>query len=114
MFREVAKRYGIKIANPNEPLGTLKKCYYFLHKAGFQNIEVIQEQFGWYFTPDSNAAEELWQINSKNVFGYQVFELSADELNRCKAEYIAEVQALPTTEQGTWCDASIFFVTAIP
>lgn len=114
LFREVAQRYGIQIPNPNEPLGTLKKCYRVLHNAGFENIEVIQEQFGWYFTPDINSAEELWQINSKNVFGHQVFELSADELDRCKAEYITEVQALPTTEQGTWCDASIFFVMGIP
>jgi ubiquinone/menaquinone biosynthesis C-methylase UbiE len=114
LFREVAQRYGIEIPNPHEPLGTLKKCYRVLHNAGFENIEVIQEQFGWYFVPDINSAEELWQINSKNVFGHQVFELSADELARCKAEYIAEVQALPTTAQGTWCDASIFFVRAIP
>ncbi|GAA6619481.1 class I SAM-dependent methyltransferase [Scytonema sp. NUACC26] len=112
LFREVAQRYGIQIPNPNEPLGALKKCYRVLYNAGFENIEVIQEQFGWYFTPDNNSAEELWQINSKNVFGHQVFELSADELERCKAEYIAEVQALPTTEQGAWCDASIFFVIA--
>ncbi len=112
LFREVAQRYGIIIPNPNEPLGTLKKCYHLLQKAGFKEIEIIQEQFGWYFTPDFNSVEELWQINSKNVFGHQVFELSADELNRCKTEYIAEVQALPTTEQGAWCDASIFFVIA--
>ncbi|MUG93896.1 methyltransferase domain-containing protein [Scytonema sp. UIC 10036] len=112
LFREVAQRYGINIPNPNEPFGTLKKCYRLLQTAGFKSIQVIQEQFGWYFTPDFKSAEELWQINSKNVFGSQVFELSADELARCKAEYMAEVQALPTTEQGAWCDASIFFVIA--
>ncbi|GAB1541809.1 methyltransferase domain-containing protein [Scytonema sp. NUACC21] len=112
LFREVAQRYGVTIPNPNEPLGALKKCYKPLQQAGFKDILVTQEQFGWYFTPNANTAEEFWKINSKNVFGSQVFELSLDKLEQCKAEYLAEIQALPTTEQGAWCDASIFFAIA--
>ena len=112
LFREVAQKYNIKVPNPNEPLGTVERCYKLLEEAGFKNIEVTQEQFGWYFTPDAKTAEELWKINSKNVFGYQVFQLPPHELEQCKAEYISEVQALPMTEQGAWCDAPIFFVVA--
>ncbi|MDM9380013.1 methyltransferase domain-containing protein [Chlorogloeopsis sp. ULAP01] len=112
IFREVAARHGIKIPNPNKPLGKIEKCYNFLQETGFHNIKVQTEQFGWYFTPDANTAEELWRINSKNVFGYQVFQLLPNQLEECKAEYMAEIQALPTTTQGAWCDASIFFVTA--
>lgn len=110
LFRQVAERYGIKVPSPNEPLGTLEKCHKLLEEAGFKNIEVIQEQFGWYFTPDAQTAEELWIINSKNVFGYQVLQLLPYKLEQCKAEYVLEIQALPRTEQGVWCDASIFFV----
>ncbi|MBF2005961.1 MAG: class I SAM-dependent methyltransferase [Chlorogloeopsis fritschii C42_A2020_084] len=112
IFREVAARYGIKIPNPNEPLGKLEKCHQFLQEAGFQDINVQTEQFGWYFIPDTHTAEELWVINSKNVFGYQVFQLLPNQLEKCRAEYVAEIQALPTTTQGAWCDAPIFFVTA--
>ncbi|BAZ24934.1 type 11 methyltransferase [Kalymmatonema gypsitolerans NIES-4073] len=112
LFREVAQRYGVKVPNPNEPLGTVERCHNVLQEAGFKNIEVTQEQFGWYFTPDAQTAEELWKMNSKNVFGYQVLQLSPNQLEQCKAEYISEIQALPMTKQGVWCDAPIFFVLA--
>ncbi|MBD2774149.1 class I SAM-dependent methyltransferase [Iningainema sp. BLCCT55] len=112
LFRQVAQRYGIEIPNPNEPLGTLERCYQLLQQIGFKDIEVQSEQFGWYFTPDTKTAEDIWNINSQNVFGSQVFQLSADKLQQCKTEYIAEIQALPITEKGAWCDAKIFFVRA--
>jgi ubiquinone/menaquinone biosynthesis C-methylase UbiE len=112
LFRKVAKKYGVTVPNPNEPLGKIKKCYKLLQNANFTNIKVTSEQFGWYYIPDTNSAEELWKVNSKNVFGFQIFQLSPDKLEQCMTEYIAEIQALPTTEKGTWCDAPIFFVIA--
>lgn len=113
LFREVAARYGVTVTNPNAPLGTPQKCQQLLSAAGFQNITIQQEQFGWYFTPDVDIALQIWEVNAKNVFGYQVQQLAPDKLRECKAEYIKEVQALPVTEQGAWCDASIFFITAV-
>ncbi|OKH48204.1 methyltransferase type 11 [Calothrix sp. HK-06] len=114
LFREVTARYGINVPNPNAPLGTPQKCLQLLSAAGFENKNIIiqQEQFGWYFTPDANSAQQIWEVNVKNVFGYQVQQLAPEKLQECFAEYIKEVQALPVTEQGTWCNASIFFVTA--
>jgi ubiquinone/menaquinone biosynthesis C-methylase UbiE len=112
LFREVAQKYGVKVPNPNELLGTVGRCYQLVQEAGFHKIEVTQEQFGWYFNPDVNTAEELWKMNSKNVFGYQVLQLSLDKIEQCKAEYIAKLQALPMTEQEVWCDALMFFVLA--
>lgn len=112
LFREVAGRYGIKIPNPHEPLGTVEKCYKLLQEAGYKNIEVHTEQFGWYYTPDANCAESNWQINATNVFGFQVCQLSPEKLARCKAEYLAKIQVIPVTKQGAWCDAKIFLVMA--
>lgn len=112
LFREVTARYGINVPNPNAPLGTPQKCQQLLEAAGFKNITIQSEQFGWYFTPDPDSAQQIWEVNAKNVFGYQVQQLVPDKLRECFAEYIKEVQELPVTEQGAWCDASIFFVTA--
>jgi ubiquinone/menaquinone biosynthesis C-methylase UbiE len=112
LFREVAARYGIYVPNPNALLGTPQKCKQLLSAAGFQNITIQTEQFGWYFTPDLESVQQIWEVNAKNVFGYQVQQLAPSQLQECFAEYIKEVQALPVTEQGAWCDASIFFVTA--
>ncbi len=113
LFREVTARYGINVPNPNAPLGTPQKCQQLLEAAGFQNITIQAEQFGWYFTPDLDSAQQIWELNVKNVFGYQVQQLAPEKLRECFAEYIKKVQALPVTEQGAWCDASIFFVTAV-
>ncbi|MBE9216474.1 methyltransferase domain-containing protein [Plectonema cf. radiosum LEGE 06105] len=113
LFREVANRYGVKVPNPNEPMGTIERCNQLLDKIGFKNISIETEQFGWYFKLDANIAENIWQMNANNVFGYQVFQLSADKLAEYKAEYIKEMQTLPTTEKGVWCDAPIFFIRAV-
>ena len=113
LFREVARKYGINVPNPNAPMGTMEKCSQLLHEIGFKNIQIETQQFGWYFKVDESIAEDIWQMNANNVFGYQVFQLSADKLKECIAEYIKEMQNLPKTEKGIWCDAPIFFVRAI-
>lgn len=113
LFREIARKYDVDVPNPNAAMGTIERCNQLLDKIGFQNIQVETEQFGWYFKVDNSIAENIWQMNANNVFGYQVFQLSADKLEECKAEYIKEMQNLPTTEKGVWCDAPIFFVRAM-
>ena len=110
LFRKVAGKYGVEVPNPNEKMGTIERCNNLLQKIGFQNIQIQTQQFGWYFTADAKVAEDIWQMNAKNVFGYQVAQLAPDKLEQCKAEYIAEMQALPTTDKGIWCDAPIFFL----
>lgn len=112
LFREVAARYGVMVPNPNAMLGTIEKCQGILESVGFRDIQIEAEQQGWFFTPDVKIAEELWKMNATNVNGCQVNQLSSDELERCKAEYIAEVQALKATDKGVWCDAMMFFVIA--
>ena len=113
LFREVAGRYGINVPNPNEPMGTVERCNQVLQEIGFRNIQLQIEQFGWYFSVNEQIAEDIWLMNAKNVFGYQVFQLPADKLEECKSEYIREMQNLSRTEKGIWCDAPIFFVSAI-
>ncbi len=112
LFREVAQSYGINVPNPNQAMGTIERCHGLLQAMGFKKINIQTEQFGWYFQVDANIAEEIWQMNAKNVFGYQVFQLSPDKLEELKAEYIKQMQTLPTTDKGVWCDAPIFFVRA--
>ncbi|PAX51148.1 methyltransferase type 11, partial [Brunnivagina elsteri CCALA 953] len=37
---------------------------------------------------------------------------TSEKLDKCKAEFIAEVQKLRITDKGVWCDAPIFFAKA--
>lgn len=105
LFRKKAQTYGISIPNPNEPLGDPQKCQDLLNEAGFQNIQVVIEQFGSYL---SNV-EKAWYANARSAFGYQVKELEPKKLAQLKAEYIAEVEATATS-QGIWNDVTTFFV----
>ena len=113
LFRKIARKYNVNVPNPNAAMGTIEKCNQLLNGIGFSEIKAIAEQFGWYFQVDAGIAENIWWMNAKNVFGYQVFQLSADKLEQCKTEYIKEMLALPTTEKGVWCDAPIFFIRAM-
>lgn len=105
MFREKAQNYGISIPNPNEPLGTPQKCHNLLVEAGFKDIEVVTEQFDYYFSD----AERLWHKIANSAFGFQVKELPLERLEQLKAEYIAEVSAT-ATDKGIWNDVTTFFV----
>ena len=113
LFREVAQRFGINVPNPNAPMGTSERCNQLLQEIDFRDIQIETERFGWYFSVDEKIAEDIWLMNAKNVFGYQVFQLPPNKLEECKAEYIKEMQNLAATEKGVWCDARIFFVSAI-
>jgi ubiquinone/menaquinone biosynthesis C-methylase UbiE len=107
LFREKAQIYGISIPNPNELLGTPEKCQYLLQQAGFKNIKIVTQQFGFYL----NDAEAAWKANANSAYGYPVFQLPLEKLAQFKAEYIAEIQA-SSTEQGFWHDVSSLFVFA--
>ncbi|MDV2992798.1 MAG: 2-methoxy-6-polyprenyl-1,4-benzoquinol methylase, mitochondrial [Chroococcidiopsis sp. SAG 2025] len=107
LFREKAQQFGITVDNPNEPLGTPEKCQALLQQAGFQKIEVVTQQFGFYF----KDAETAWNAHANNVYGYQVCQLPPDKLAQLKAEYMAEIHAL-SPEQGFGHDVNSLFVFA--
>jgi len=107
LFREVVQRYGITIPNPNELLGTHEKCHQMLHSIGFEEIQITNEQFGFYL----QNPEASWNGNAKSAFGLQEVQWSEQQLEQCKHEYFAEVNAV-SSEQGFWNDVTKFFVIA--
>ena len=107
LYRAKLQNYGITAANPNEILGTPEKCLKMLQEAGFKNIEIQTEQFGFYLS----EAQSAWQANSNSACGYEVFQLSPAKLAQLKAEYLTELEAL-ATDRGIWNDAIAFFVVA--
>lgn len=107
LFREVVQRYGITIPNPNELLGTPRRCCQILEEIGLREISVTTEQFGFYL----QDAEAGWTGNAKSAFGFQNVEWSEEQLEQCKLEYFAEVNKA-STEEGYWNDVTMFFVTA--
>ena len=112
VFRRVAQIYGVEIPNPNAVLGTQQRCFELLEAANFKNIEIEEEENGWYFQDILETAESLWNAHSKNVFGYQILQLPQEKLEQCKAEYIKQMQNLSCTNDGVWCNALMFNIKA--
>lgn len=107
LYRAKLQDYGITASNPNEILGTPEKCRKMLQTAGFKDIEIHTEQFGFYL----NEAESAWQGNSNSACGYEVFQLPPEKLAQLKAEYIRELET-SATDEGIWNNATAFFVVA--
>lgn len=108
LFRVKAENYGISIPNPNEILGTPEKCQNLLQQAGFKDIKIVTEQFGFYLS-NAEEAEKFWQGNANSAYGFKVFQLSPEKLAQFKAEYIAEIEV---ATPGFWNDITTFFVLA--
>lgn len=109
VYRAVSQRNGIPMSNINEPLGTLEKCHSLLQAAGFMDIEIKQEQFGDYIS--LSDIEIWWDRNLNNALGNPLLQLNPEKLEQCKAEYMAELEAL-ATDKGIWNDITTFFVLA--
>ena len=95
----------------NSITGTPEKCQHLLEKAGFQNIEVKQEQLGHYLTVEEAkntwSGDRLW-INPR---GNPLLDLSDEQLAELKTAYDAKIDQL-ATEEGVWEDITIFYVLA--
>lgn len=109
LFVGIAQNYGISIPDLKEPLNTPEKCRKMLQEAGFQNIELTTEQFGYYMSVSD--AKNLWnQLSNNNLITPQ-FQISTEQLEQFKAEYIVKIEAL-ATDKGIWNDFTAFFVLA--
>lgn len=110
VIKVCAKVFGISLLNLNEPLGTPEKCYGMVRQAGFQDIEIKINQFGSYL--NLNDAKNMWNGSWwLHPQGNPLLQLQPEQIERLKAEYITEVEAL-ATEQGFWHDVTTFFVLA--
>lgn len=107
IWREVARRHGILMPSPNEPLGTPEKCYKMLKEAGFDDCKVMSESSGNYRSLSS--MKEFAQREFTHPLDYQMLQLAPEQLQRLKADYIAYVEALALF-QGIWNDTTVFYV----
>lgn len=98
---------NISLSNINEPTGTIEKCHELMQTAGFEDIEVKTQQFGFYRSLDQAKA---WNGGWFHPRENPLLNLSSAQMEELKAEYSREVEA-KATEQGVWYEHLIFFVT---
>ena len=110
VLQKVARCYGINITM-SDLTGTPDKCRSLLSTAGYQNIEITIKQYGSYIPFDSSVNDRSWDISLQHPHCHLLFNLSSQELEKVKTEYVEELEAL-VTEQGIWNDITTYFVVA--
>jgi ubiquinone/menaquinone biosynthesis C-methylase UbiE len=110
LFNERLAKYDSQ-APPGQQVGertdTPDKCRELLKRAGFEEIEISTEQLGSYI----QDTEAYWQQMSSTITKLRLDRLSPAELEKFKAEHLAEVESL-RTDQGIWMDVPVVFSVA--
>jgi ubiquinone/menaquinone biosynthesis C-methylase UbiE len=99
------RQYGVSpTGSQNQRLEEPETCRRLLHEAGFVQSEVQSEQLGYYFRTVEEYWEEIWASQRR----LSVLQLAPAQREQFKAENLAEVRALATT-QGIWRDGAVNF-----
>ncbi|MFB2770579.1 class I SAM-dependent methyltransferase [Pelatocladus sp. BLCC-F211] len=104
---KVCDKHGISLTNINEPTGTPQKCQNLLRKAGFQDIQVKSEQFGFYRSLEK--AQE-WNGGWFHPRENPLLQLSVEQMQELQTEYRQQINAM-ATEQGVWYENLTIFAT---
>jgi predicted SAM-dependent methyltransferase len=110
VLRKVFERYGVTL-EPSNRIGSIEMCQSLLVNAGFEVLEIKNEQHGSYISLDK--AKVTWEgigslpspRQSKNILS----QFSSTQLVKAKAEFEAELEVLQT-EQGIWDDLTTLYI----
>ena len=98
-------KHGLKSGSlPFERLDSPEICLQILSNAGFTEIEVHSEQLGYFL----RTAEERWAEIMAGIEGMPLSKLTPEQREQIKAEHMAEISALRTS-QGFWVDVPALF-----
>jgi ubiquinone/menaquinone biosynthesis C-methylase UbiE len=105
VFRTCAAEWGIRLRNPNAPLGTSARCREALVRAGFRPFLVRVER-----VPFGAADLEMaWESNIKSPAHSVVLTLAAADLGRLRHRYEEEMQQIWRESPTALTGADIIF-----
>lgn len=108
LISAVCAKYGISVSNINESTGTPEKCSQLVHEAGFANIKINSQQFGFYKTLEQ---AQQWNGQVFHPIENPLLQVPLEQLEKLKNEYKREIQN-KATEQGVWYENLTHFITA--
>ncbi|MCT7989426.1 class I SAM-dependent methyltransferase [Laspinema olomoucense] len=106
---KIATNYGLELPSWSEVTGTQKKCKNLLQTAGFEQIQITDEQFGHYLSLES--AQNLWEMFINNPLTHINFvqHFNCEQLNAAQAQYFSHLETL-VTKQGIWNDLTLYYM----
>jgi ubiquinone/menaquinone biosynthesis C-methylase UbiE len=109
LFFERIAQFGIeKPPLAWKRISTEEKLDALFQGANLVEIRVQRKNIGYYL----NSADEWWDLIWYAGFRVLVNQLSPQQLEKFKAEHLAEVQKLATTE-GIWLDVEVLYAIGV-
>ena len=107
LYEARIRSFGVPLAAPQKPfswqrLSDRELCRDILRQAGLEQIDVREEQLGYYL----KDADDWWDIVWNSGFRGPVSQLSAEALERFTGEHLAEAGAL-SDARGIWLDVPV-------
>ena len=106
LFERLAKYGGQASSAPQPRIYPPDKYRELLKRTGFVNIEITEEQLGFYLKDTTTYWKEI-----SSTFSFLLDHLSPAEFKKLKTEHLSEVESL-RTGQGFWLDVPTLFYVA--
>lgn len=107
--QSVLQNYGIDYSM-SKATGTSEKCRALLEKAGYRNINIIEDKNGVFISLED--AKNTWVSASHPApgqFPHPLKGVSPEILAKAREDYEKEIEKM-NTENGVWNDMSTFYV----
>lgn len=105
LFLERLEGYGVEVPNLAwKRVASKAQCLALFQAAGLQNATSRQRDLGFYLAD----ASEWWYIVWNGGFRGLLSQLSQSDLEKFKAEHLAEVDALKS-DKGLWLEMNILY-----
>lgn len=107
--RQVLAKYGISYIL-NCPTGSINRCRRLLAEAGYQNIDIREEQHGYYIPLEQ--AKKSWikkEDFSPGQHPNPLMNASLEIVAQAQRDYEARMDEL-NTDQGVWNDVTMYYV----
>ena len=108
LFRDDIEATGITIEDPGwQRLNNEDACRDILHEAGFDNIQLLQEQLGYHL----NDEKGWWDIVLNSGMRLIYNKLPADQREDFQRQHLEKIADLKT-DKGIWLDVEVLFSSA--
>ena len=102
------EKYGIP-QNPSswQNINTADKTFELMNKAGYKNVEIKQEQHGYFLQNANDWWDVIWNAGMRRAFEM----LPQEKRDIFLEEHFEEINNLKT-ENGIWMDVPVIFAKA--